>query len=74
MILSLLDNFVYFFFFDNFAVSSTNQVAFAAAQAVAKSPGSAYNPLFFYGGVGAHFDFYETFFAFFVNRFADDRI
>lgn len=38
--------------FDNFAVSSTNQVAFAAAQAVAKDPGHSYNPLFLYGGVG----------------------
>lgn len=38
--------------FQSFAVSPTNQVAFAAAQAVAKSPGTAYNPLFFYGGVG----------------------
>ncbi|MBI5123687.1 chromosomal replication initiator protein DnaA [Candidatus Roizmanbacteria bacterium] len=38
--------------FDNFAVSSTNQVAYAASQAVAKNPGSAYNPLFLYGGVG----------------------
>lgn len=38
--------------FDNFAVSSTNQVAYAASQAVANSPGSAYNPLFLYGGVG----------------------
>jgi len=38
--------------FDNFAVSSTNQVAFAAAQAVANNLGHAYNPLFLYGGVG----------------------
>lgn len=38
--------------FDNFAVSSTNQVAFAAAQSVAQSPGVSYNPLFLYGGVG----------------------
>lgn len=38
--------------FDNFAVSSTNHVAFAAAQAVAKDPGHSYNPLFLYGGVG----------------------
>lgn len=38
--------------FENFAVSSTNNVAFAAAQAVAKNPGTSYNPLFFYGGVG----------------------
>jgi chromosomal replication initiator protein len=40
------------FNFDNFAVSSTNQMAHAAATAVAKSPGKAYNPLFLYGGVG----------------------
>lgn len=38
--------------FDNFAVSGTNSVAFAAAHAVAKNPGSSYNPLFLYGGVG----------------------
>ncbi len=38
--------------FDNFAVSTTNQLAYAATTAVAKNPGSAYNPLFLYGGVG----------------------
>jgi chromosomal replication initiator protein len=38
--------------FDSFAVSTTNQMAYAAATAVAKNPGTAYNPLFFYGGVG----------------------
>lgn len=38
--------------FDNFAVSSTNQVAYAASQAVVNNPGTAYNPLFLYGGVG----------------------
>lgn len=38
--------------FENFAVSSSNNVAFAAAQAVSKDPGRSYNPLFFYGGVG----------------------
>jgi chromosomal replication initiator protein len=38
--------------FDNFAVSSTNQVAFAAAQSVARTPGESYNPLFLYGGTG----------------------
>lgn len=38
--------------FDAFAVSTSNQIAYAAATAVAKSPGTAYNPLFFYGGVG----------------------
>lgn len=38
--------------FDNFAVSETNQMAFAAAQAVADRLGSAYNPLFLWGSVG----------------------
>jgi chromosomal replication initiator protein len=40
------------FTFDNYAVAGSNQMAFAAAQAVAKKPGSTYNPLFIYGGVG----------------------
>jgi len=38
--------------FESFAVSSSNQIAFAAATAIAKNPGTAYNPLFIYGGVG----------------------
>ncbi len=38
--------------FENFAVSNSNQVAFAASQAVSRNPGHAYNPLFLYGGVG----------------------
>ncbi|MFH0863792.1 MAG: chromosomal replication initiator protein DnaA [Candidatus Gottesmanbacteria bacterium] len=41
-----------FLTFDNFAVSTCNQMAYAAAQAVSRSPGTAYNPLFLYGGVG----------------------
>lgn len=38
--------------FETFAVSSTNEMAHAAAQAVSNQPGTAYNPLFIYGGVG----------------------
>jgi chromosomal replication initiator protein len=40
------------FTFKNYAVSSSNQMAWAASDAVAKNPGSAYNPLFIWGGVG----------------------
>ena len=38
--------------FENFAVSPTNQVAYAASQAVANELGRSYNPLFLWGGVG----------------------
>src|SRR3990172_8904509 len=38
--------------FENYAVGGSNQMAFAAAQAVARKLGVAYNPLFIYGGVG----------------------
>ncbi len=38
--------------FDNYVVGSSNQFAFSAAQSVSEKPGSAYNPLFIYGGVG----------------------
>lgn len=40
------------FTFENFAVSSSNQMAHAAAEAVSRDLGSAYNPLFLWGGVG----------------------
>ncbi|OGM21714.1 chromosomal replication initiator protein DnaA [Candidatus Woesebacteria bacterium RIFCSPLOWO2_01_FULL_37_19] len=40
------------FNFENYAVSSSNQMAWAAAEAVAKELGHAYNPLFIWGGVG----------------------
>jgi len=40
------------FTFENFAVSGSNQMAWAAAEAISKEPGRAYNPLFIWGGVG----------------------
>ena len=40
------------FTFETFAVSTTNEMAHAAATAVSNRPGNAYNPLFLYGGVG----------------------
>ena len=38
--------------FENFIVGSSNELAYAACQAIAMSPGTKYNPLFLYGGVG----------------------
>lgn len=38
--------------FSNFIVGSSNDLAYAACQAVAANPGTKYNPLFLYGGVG----------------------
>jgi chromosomal replication initiator protein len=38
--------------FDNFIVGAGNELAFAACQAIAQQPGTKYNPLFLYGGVG----------------------
>jgi chromosomal replication initiator protein len=38
--------------FSNFIVGSSNDLAYTACQAVAQYPGTKYNPLFLYGGVG----------------------
>lgn len=40
------------FTFENFVTGKANQLARAGAIQVAESPGTAYNPLFIYGGVG----------------------
>ena len=40
------------FTFDNFVPGKANQLARAAAMQVAENPGTSYNPLFVYGGVG----------------------
>jgi chromosomal replication initiator protein len=38
--------------FESFIVGSGNELAYAACQAIAQNPGTRYNPLFVYGGVG----------------------
>ncbi|MCL5775304.1 MAG: chromosomal replication initiator protein DnaA [Patescibacteria group bacterium] len=38
--------------FDTLIIGKNNELAHAASQAVAKNPGTQYNPLFIYGGVG----------------------
>lgn len=38
--------------FENFIVGSGNELAYAACQAIAQNPGTKYNPLYLYGGVG----------------------
>lgn len=38
--------------FDSFIVGSSNDLAYTACQAAATHPGTKYNPLFIYGGVG----------------------
>ena len=38
--------------FESFIVGSSNDLAYTACQAIAAEPGTKYNPLFLYGGVG----------------------
>ena len=38
--------------FDNFIVGAGSELAFAACQSIVQVPGTKYNPLFLYGGVG----------------------
>ena len=38
--------------FDNFIVGSSNDLAYTASRAVATNPGTKYNPIYLYGGVG----------------------
>src|SRR5581483_3542431 len=38
--------------FDNFVVGASNELAYTACQAISQQPGTKYNPLFIYGGVG----------------------
>lgn len=45
-------NLIHEFTFDNFVTGKANQLARAAALQVAEHPGTSYNPLFIYGGVG----------------------
>jgi chromosomal replication initiator protein len=40
------------YIFDTFIIGQNNELAHAASLAVSKNPGSQYNPLFIYGGVG----------------------
>ena len=49
---SAMDNAIKKYNFDSFVVASCNTFAFNAAKAVAESPGTNFNPLFIYGGVG----------------------
>jgi chromosomal replication initiator protein len=38
--------------FENFVVGAGNELAYAAGQSIVQNPGTKYNPLFLYGGVG----------------------
>jgi chromosomal replication initiator protein len=46
------DTLVSRFTFDQFVVAPSNEIAHSASELVASAPGTSYNPLFLYGGVG----------------------
>ncbi|HHE75433.1 MAG TPA: chromosomal replication initiator protein DnaA [Desulfobacteraceae bacterium] len=48
----LLININHSFTFDNYVEGKSNQLARAAGMQIGESPGTAYNPLFIYGGTG----------------------
>lgn len=52
MIVGEKSNLIREFTFDSFVAGKANQLARAAALQVAEHPGTSYNPLFIYGGVG----------------------
>ncbi len=49
---SHISNLIEEFTFDNFVEGKSNQIAKAAAVQISENPGTAYNPMFIYGGVG----------------------
>ncbi len=68
---TLNDNYI----FDNFIVGPSNQLAFAAAQAVVDKPGTQYNPLFIYGDSGlGKTHLMQAIGHAYLNRYPDKRV
>ena len=60
--------------FQNFIVGDSNKLAHAASLSVAENPGSAYNPLFIYSGVGLGKTHLLTSIASFLNNSGSNAI